>query len=67
MSFTPQELRILSLADAAEGADRVGQGRGGGRPRTRPDTPRNVRIRQRALAKYYRRKLSPTPPNQPGK
>ena len=56
MTFSPQELRLLQLADAADSTPAVGQGKGGGRPRTRPDTPVLERRRARALAAYYTRK-----------
>lgn len=56
MTFTATELRLLAIADQSEDVQRVGQGRGGGRPRTRPSTPRIERERKRALAWYYAKK-----------
>lgn len=58
-AFTEQELRLLAVSDAAEGGCvlRFKGGKNvGGRPRTKPDTPRWERARQMALARYYRKK-----------
>lgn len=65
MTFTPEELKRLKLSDLAESDDPrvkqpgVGRGRGGGRPRTRPGTPRIERARKRELARYYAKKSTP--------
>lgn len=56
MSFTPEELRLLRIADQAEGADRRTRHARTGRPRSAPDTPRNQKARLRALQRYYRLK-----------
>lgn len=65
MTFTPQEIRQLALADALVDLDRrrrnpgIGRGRGGGRPRSAPDTPARLRRRERDRRRYYSRKLLP--------
>lgn len=53
--FTPDELRRLAEYDAK--VDRYCPQRTG-RPRSAPDTPRQEKARQRALARYYRKKES---------